>query len=213
MIENIVNNSKNLMIYAKDKNLKFSFCNETLAQAAGLDSPQQIIGKTDYDLVWRPQAKVYRNGNRDVLRGKILMNKRRLMTQCTKIVTLLCSAMITTDKNGYPDGVAGHSVDITGYTITKNNGQLDSQKNIFYLGPHFSNEYFTRREFEVFKYLLMGKSVAEIACKLARSIKTIQSQVRSIANKLQCKHQSEIVPAAVKYGLTYVLDDIHVVKN
>jgi DNA-binding CsgD family transcriptional regulator len=44
---------------------------------------------------------------------------------------------------------------------------------------------------------------------LMRSVKTIQSQIRSITNKLQCSHKSEIVPTAVKYGLTFILDDIN----
>ncbi|MCX7125568.1 MAG: LuxR C-terminal-related transcriptional regulator [Gammaproteobacteria bacterium] len=68
-------------------------------------------------------------------------------------------------------------------------------------------------EFEVFKYLLAAKSVEEIALILSRSAKTIQVQIKSIANKLQCSHKSEIVPTAIKYGLTHVFSDLSITKK
>lgn len=209
MIEHIANSNKQIFIYAKDRNLKYLFCNEALAEVADLDSPKQIIGKTDHDFVWRPQASLYTDEDKDVFKGKIISNAVEPQTQRNRVITILTTKTLLIDKNGHPYGVAGHSVDITGYHLTKNNGYVDYKKNTFFLGETFGNTYFTKREFEIFKYLLLGKSVEEIALRVHRSIKTIQSQIKSISNKMQCTHKSEIVPTAIKYGLTYVLDEIN----
>ena len=39
-------------IYWKDKNSIYLGCNKNFAKAAGVDKPENIIGKTDYDLAW-----------------------------------------------------------------------------------------------------------------------------------------------------------------
>jgi len=214
MIENILNEANKILIYGKDINSKYLFCNESVAKMSGLDSPHQIVGKTDADLFWRQYAKLYQDYDRHVLQGKIFMNVQVPFTHPKNIAaSLLTTETILFDKNGDPKGIAGHCVDITGYTLTKNNGHIDPEKHIFYLGNHFGNDYLTKREFEVFKCLLLGKSVNEIAFDLGRSAKTIQAQIKSIANKLQCSHKSEIVPTAIQFGLTYVLDEINLQEN
>ncbi|PIZ04260.1 MAG: hypothetical protein COY58_05295 [Gammaproteobacteria bacterium CG_4_10_14_0_8_um_filter_38_16] len=214
MIETVLSLNKKIIIFAKNKYSQYLFCNEYAAEAAGLDSPKQIIGKTDDDLFWQPYAEYYRRCDRHVLRGNPFINEIIPFTQPSKIVSsiLSCETILTSEKGGKM-GVAGHAIDVTGYSVTKNCGYVDPQKHTFCLGPYFCNEYLTKREFEVFKYLLLGKSVDEIAFQFSRSIKTIQSQIKSIANKLQCSHKSEIIPTAVKYGLTYVLSEISFGKN
>ena len=213
MIEKLLTANLPILIFAKDSNSKYLFCNEVAAEAAGLDSPQQIVGKTDYDLYWHQYAELYRSYDRNVLRGKALINEQLPFVEPRKTATILSSETILTDKKGAAIGVIGHATDITGFSITKNNGHIDPEKNTFHLGPHFSNEYLTKREFEVFKYLLSGKSVDEIALILSRSAKTIQVQIKNIANKLQCSHKSEIIPTAMKHGLIHVLSELSITKK
>lgn len=208
MLNEQLQNQKNLYIFAKDKNSVYLFCNETLAEAANLDSPHQIIGKTDKDLYWRKYADLYREYEKSVVLGSTYLNEQVPFTRIENNQSvIITTATALQDKDGYPIGIIGNSVDITGYTLTKNNGHHDQEKNIFYLGSYFGNEYFTKREFEIFKSLLLGKSAEEIALKYGRSVKTIQTQIKSIANKLQCSHKSEIVPKAIRNGLTYVLEE------
>ena len=208
MIEHIINSNTKIFIFAKDKNFKYLYFNEAAAEVAGLDSPSQAVGKTDYDFSWKPEADLYRNDDTNIFLGKTFVNVLAPITLPTRIATILQSKTILTDKNGNPCGITGHSIDITGYTITKNNDRI-AEKEIFYLGENFNNEYLTKHEFSVFKELLSGKNIEKIAFTLKYSIKNIRSHVKSIAHKLQCTHQSEIVPTAVKYGLTYLLDDIN----
>ena len=42
-------------VFWKDRNSVYLGCNKIFAQVAGLDSPQDIIGKTDYDLPWKKE--------------------------------------------------------------------------------------------------------------------------------------------------------------
>src|SRR3990167_8458620 len=199
MIESLPITNLPIIIFAKDKNSKYLFCNEVAAESAGLDSPQQIVGKTDDDLYWRQYAELYRSYDRALLRGTTLINEQVPFTEPKNNVTLLLSSgTILMNKKDFAIGTVCHATNITGYSITKNNGYKDTEKNIFHLGAHFRNEYLTKREFAVFKYLLSGKSTEEIALILSRSVKTVQAQIKSIINKLQCSHKSEIVPTAIK---------------
>ncbi|HIK30540.1 MAG TPA: PAS domain-containing protein, partial [Oscillatoriales cyanobacterium M4454_W2019_049] len=52
----------------KDRNSVFLGCNRNLARDAGLNSPQDIIGKTDYDLPWKQEeSDFYRECDRQVM--------------------------------------------------------------------------------------------------------------------------------------------------
>lgn len=42
-------------IFWKDKNFVFLGCNRSFAQAAGVGTPENILGKTDYDLAWNKE--------------------------------------------------------------------------------------------------------------------------------------------------------------
>jgi two-component system, NtrC family, sensor kinase len=55
-------------IFWKDQSSVYLGCNEVFAQAAGLDSPSDIIGKTDYDLPWtQEEAEDYRANDQQVM--------------------------------------------------------------------------------------------------------------------------------------------------
>lgn len=205
MIETILNLNKNI-VFAKDKNLKYLFISEAGAELADLDSPNQIIGKTDYDFIWKPQADLYRKGDSHVLKSGASLNVMEPRTQRNGIVNVMHMKTVMRDKKDNPIGVTGTAIELTGYSLSKNNGYIDPIKKIFYLGPKFCNAYLTRCEFEIFKYMLYGKRVEEISLKLCRSPKTIESHIKSIANKLQCTHKCEIVPTAIQNNLTHILN-------
>ncbi|WP_133131433.1 response regulator [Legionella yabuuchiae] len=58
-------------IFWKDRNSVFLGCNQYFAQLAGLSSPQEIIGKTDYDLPWKKyEADLYRKDDQEVMKNK-----------------------------------------------------------------------------------------------------------------------------------------------
>lgn len=54
-------------LFWKDKNFRYLGCNKIFALDAGLESPEQIIGKDDFELSWKESAYLYREDDRTVL--------------------------------------------------------------------------------------------------------------------------------------------------
>ena len=55
-------------VYWKDKESRYIGCNANFARVAGVESPEEIVGKTDYDLAWtREQAEAYIKTDREVI--------------------------------------------------------------------------------------------------------------------------------------------------
>lgn len=61
-------------IFWKDAELRFQGCNKIFSDIAGLRSPREIVGKTDFDMPWKQHAEPYRKDDRDVM----LENKAKL---------------------------------------------------------------------------------------------------------------------------------------
>ena len=70
-------------IFWKDTNLRYLGCNLAFAQDAGVDSPEDVLGKTDYDLAWTPEdTELYRSDDRMVLEtGKCKLNFEERQTR------------------------------------------------------------------------------------------------------------------------------------
>ncbi|MFA6497867.1 MAG: ATP-binding protein [Desulfurivibrionaceae bacterium] len=103
-------------IFWKDQQSVYLGCNQVFARAAGLDDPQQIVGKTDYDLPWpKNEAEAYRADDQEVVINR--RSKRhiieplqqadgtRLWIDTTKIPLL--------DGQNHPYGVLGVYDDIS----------------------------------------------------------------------------------------------------
>lgn len=55
-------------VFWKDRNSVYQGCNTVFAKAVGLDDPNEIVGKTDYDLPWpREEADAYLADDRNVI--------------------------------------------------------------------------------------------------------------------------------------------------
>jgi PAS domain S-box-containing protein len=55
LLRNIVSHIPHFVFW-KDRDSVYLGCNEVFARSAGLQCPEDIVGKTDYDLVWRNEA-------------------------------------------------------------------------------------------------------------------------------------------------------------
>ena len=65
--------------------------------------------------------------------------------------------------------------------------------------PH---ESLSDREFEVFRLLVAGEAVSDIAAKLNLSVKTVSTHKSNLMHKLGLTNQTELVRYALKHGLT-----------
>ena len=49
-----------IRVFWKDKDLRYLGCNTAFAQDAGRSSPDELIGKDDFEMAWKDQAELYR---------------------------------------------------------------------------------------------------------------------------------------------------------
>ena len=54
-------------VFWKDRNLVYLGCNRAFAEDTGFSSPEEVIGKTDFDMPWKEQAELYRADDRLVM--------------------------------------------------------------------------------------------------------------------------------------------------
>ena len=86
------------------------------------------------------------------------------------------------------------------------NCQGDEQPNQINLGTEFGNQYLTRREFEVLKYVILGYSAKKIGNLLQISSRTVEGYVDKLKEKLGCSGRGEISFIAIKSGLINLFD-------
>lgn len=114
IIEGIINTIP-MRVFWKDKNLTFLGCNKAFARDAGFADPKDIIGKDDYQMVWRDQAELYRGDDRQVIATgcpKLFIEEPQ-ETPEGNIITLLTSKIPLCNSNGEISGVLGTYMDIT----------------------------------------------------------------------------------------------------
>jgi PAS domain S-box-containing protein len=56
-----------MRVFWKDHELRYLGCNTLFAKDAGLAHPEELIGKTDYDMGWKDQAELYQADDRRVM--------------------------------------------------------------------------------------------------------------------------------------------------
>ncbi|MBY0544338.1 MAG: response regulator [Gammaproteobacteria bacterium] len=103
-------------LFWKDKESVFLGCNLLFSQSAGLKSPEDIIGRTDYDLPWtKEESDKYRADDKAVmLSGQARINTEEVQTLAdgTKTVLLTSKVPLHAD-DGTIVGVIGMYQDIT----------------------------------------------------------------------------------------------------
>jgi PAS domain S-box-containing protein len=102
-------------VFWKDHNLIYLGCNSTCADAAGLNCPDEIIGKNDYDLSWKASAEAYQEDDRYVMESGIpkLNYKESLPQLDGSISDIITNKVPMFDKNGNILGMLGTFEDIT----------------------------------------------------------------------------------------------------
>ncbi|MFK8017868.1 MAG: nitrogen regulation protein NR(II) [Gammaproteobacteria bacterium] len=104
------------IVFWKDRDSRYLGCSNTFAQLAGLASPEDIVGLTDFDLPWdRAESEAYRADDAQVIRsGRAKMHI--LETQVTRDGRKLVvdtSKVPLRDDAGEITGVIGIYVDVT----------------------------------------------------------------------------------------------------
>ncbi len=115
LFDNVLSNVP-ASIFWKDRNSVYLGVNDRFVRDAGLQSPQELIGKTDYDLAWtKEEADFYRQCDRNVMdSGEAMLNIEESQQQADgKKIEILTSKVPLLDASGQVSGMLGIYMDIT----------------------------------------------------------------------------------------------------
>lgn len=103
-------------VFWKDRNSVYLGCNENFAKDAGVPRPEDIVGKTDFDLAWKKEeTEFYRKCDREVMdKGEPLVNVEEAQLQADgRQAIILTSKVPLRDSLGKVFGILGMYIDIT----------------------------------------------------------------------------------------------------
>lgn len=206
MLEQLLN-QQSLYVWAKDPNYRYIYVNENYAAAAGVESPHQMIGKTDDEMPWKHLAAEFQRGDHDVIQSGIgRLNSVEKSSTVNGITDILVSETPYIDSTGKIIGVKGSFLDITGRKLIQKPGFYDAENDRYYLGVvDLGDIYFTGREMEVFKLLMHGMSASQIAKRIGLSRKTVETYIVYIRRKFGAETKVELITMAMQYGLTHLI--------
>ncbi len=103
-------------VFWKDRNGRYLGCNRAFAQDAGLQSPEEIDGKSDNDLAWREHIVPYSDAFQLAMRkGEPIINSEyQIANAAGHERWLQASSIPLYDSNGVIFGILGTYEDITG---------------------------------------------------------------------------------------------------
>ncbi|MFW9933004.1 MAG: PAS domain S-box protein, partial [Candidatus Thorarchaeota archaeon] len=115
MLQLVMNNIPQF-IFWKDTSSIYMGCNEIFAKAAGVKTPENIVGKTDFDLAWRrEEAETFRESDREVMEtGEPIYDIIELQLRADgREAWLRTSKVPLLDEHGNVIGVLGTQEDVT----------------------------------------------------------------------------------------------------
>ncbi len=114
LLMSIVENSP-VRIFWKDRDLRYLGCNSPFARDAGCSSPNEIIGRTDFEMTWKDQAELYRADDKAVIESgnSKLDFEEQQTTPLGNTIWLRTSKVALLDKNKEVLGILGIYQDIT----------------------------------------------------------------------------------------------------
>jgi len=102
-------------VFWKDKELRFQGCNMNFARVAGLNSPKDLIGRTDFEMPWKEHAEAYRADDLAVMNSKTarIDQEERNVNSKGDVSWVLTSKVPILDSRGEASAVLGMFEDIT----------------------------------------------------------------------------------------------------
>ncbi|MDG4552406.1 MAG: PAS domain S-box protein [Candidatus Contendobacter sp.] len=128
-IEEALRQSRNLLqtvlntiparVFWKDRDLRYLGCNQSFARDAGVSSPDEMVGRDDYQMGWWEQADLYRSDDKRILEsGNPRLDYEELQTTPDgRHIWLRTSKVPLRDADGVTFGILGTYQDITEHKL------------------------------------------------------------------------------------------------
>ncbi len=180
--------------WIKDSQSCYIKVSEGFAQHTGLDSPTQIIGKRDTDLIWQENAPYIYKEDKLIFAGIQIINAQHYRRTSKGIKTLLIN------KQLQKEWLVGNAVDITGRVLMQQNGRWNIQTKRF----EINGLKITAKEIEVVRLLLIGQSSKLMAIRLSISIKTVEQRIESLRRKFNAGSKVVLTEILHQWGMGYL---------
>ncbi|MGB6678782.1 MAG: response regulator [Terriglobales bacterium] len=114
ILRSLIDNVPNFL-YVKDRQAKFVVANLYCARQLGLDRPEDLLGKSDFDLYPQPLAAGFYKDDQDViLSGEPLLNREEVVVDHHgNSICVLSTKVPIRGNRGQITGIAGVGIDIT----------------------------------------------------------------------------------------------------
>lgn len=101
-------------VYAKNKEGYYLSCSQRMVEMVGYASPADVVGKTDYDLIWHAHADELRANDLEVMESrKTLVFEERGHTALKEVMIVRTIKSPLLDSHGEVVGIVGISFDLT----------------------------------------------------------------------------------------------------
>ena len=190
-------------VFWKDLEGRFLGCNKACAEDAGISSPEEIVGKTDYEMAWRPVAELYVADDRRVIetgQAKLGYEEALIKTDGTHL-WVRANKVPLYDPRGGVIGVLGVYGDIT-----------DRKRAEEKLQRYSAQLADTNEELKHFTYIVSHDlrapllSLRGFAAELRRSLESLRKPVEGLLPSLAEPERSaaalaleEAVPEALGF--------------
>ncbi|BBB15134.1 PAS domain S-box [Candidatus Rickettsiella viridis] len=130
--DDFLNRMPNHNYFAKDLNLRYiaSECSDSTAMYAGVDSPKQLQGKSDYDLIWAPSAESFILTDRQALSNQPQINHKETVLVQNGFHDFLITKVKMYNRKEEVIGIVGLNICVDNFTISERKGKLDIEQII-----------------------------------------------------------------------------------
>ena len=165
----------------KDTDLRVTYCNDVFLTYVG-KKIEEVIGRRDQDFCWNQYVNVYRDHELDALGGNHYSIISPGVDCFGKESLFLQTKIQKKDNQGDVIGIICQAMEILDSSLCMPNINL------------------TPREEEILFYLIRGKTARGIAAILGLSMRTIETYLQHIKNKLGCQNKSELIELLLSKG-------------
>ncbi|MDR1243891.1 MAG: PAS domain-containing protein [Endomicrobium sp.] len=173
-------------IYWKDVTGVYFGCNQMEAEILGLNSPDEIIGKTDYDLSWKYIAGVLKNTDQRIMKSRISeeLIESGTIADGRTLIMLTKKSPLYDDKNNVI-GVIGVSVDITDRKKAEElENKLKLQESLYSISKQVAHDIVSPlSSLKMVQFMSANKLSKDEKKILDLSIKSIETMSKTLIDK------------------------------
>ncbi len=159
-------------IFFKNMDNKYIMCNNTFALALGLNRPEDIMGRSDAELAWYANAKIYINNDLFVAKSKTPYHFEEDVILQSQIITYHSYKIPLINKDNKVIATMG--------ICSLNHNLFQNQVN----SVPTSSECLTTKEIQIANLIAQGKRNKDIATRLNISERTVEWHRNNIYSKL-----------------------------